>query len=205
VLKAAPMRKAARAPRGFTLIELAVTLAVMAVLMALAMPSVFAWIANTRVRTVSDALQNGLRQAQAEAVRRSRTAVFSLTNDNAPRTSLTAAANGGNWSINFVASSTLDTAGVATFVEAGVLTNAGSGVRIGGPAAICFNPLGRLVANSATGVTGATCSLSAAPTYDVSMTSADRPLRVVVSLGGQVHLCDPAKAQSSSTPDGCPS
>lgn len=86
-----------------------------------------------------------------------------------------------------------------------MLTNAGSGVRIGGPAAICFNPLGRLVANSATGVTGATCSLSAAPTYDVSMTSADRPLRVVVSLGGQVHLCDPAKAQSSSTPDGCPS
>lgn len=191
-------------PGGFTLIELAVTLVVMAVLMALAMPSVFAWIANTRVRTVSDTLQNGLRQAQAEAVRRSRTAVFSLTNDTAPKTSLTAVANGGNWSINFIASSTLDTAGVATFVEAGVLTNAGTGVSIAGPAAICFNPLGRLVASSSTGITGATCSLTSTPVYNITMSSADRPLRVVVSLGGQVHLCDPAKTLSSNMPDGCP-
>ncbi|KQX30261.1 GspH/FimT family pseudopilin [Variovorax sp. Root434] len=198
------MKRAAPA-RGFTLIELAVTLAVMAVLMALAMPAVFAWIANTRVRTVSDVLQNGLRQAQAEAVRRSRTAVFSLTNDTAPKTSLTATANGSNWSINFVASSTLDTAGIATFVEAGVLTVAGAGVNISGPAAICFSPLGRLSANSSTGVTGATCSLSSTPTYNITMTSADRPLRVVVNLGGQVHMCDPAKTLSSSTPDGCPS
>ena len=189
---------------GFTLVELSVTLAVMAVLTALAMPSILAWIANTRVRTVSDALQNGLRQAQAEAVRRSRTAVFSLTDDTAPKTRLTAVADGTNWSINFVASSTLDTAGVATFVEAGVLTVAGANVSISGPAAVCFNPLGRLVANSSTGVTGATCSLSATPTYNITMTTADRPLRVVVSLGGQVHMCDPARTLSSSAPDGCP-
>jgi type IV fimbrial biogenesis protein FimT len=199
------MTRRAAPTAGFTLIELSVTLVVMAILMALAMPSLFAWIANTRVRTVSDALQNGLRQAQAEAVRRSRTAVFSLTNDTTPKTSLTAVANGRNWSINFVASSTLDTSGVATFVEAGVLTVAGANVSISGPAAVCFNPLGRLVANSSTGVTGATCNLSSTPTYNITMTSADRPLRVVVSLGGQVHMCDPAKTLSSSTPDGCPS
>jgi len=198
------MLKRARPPGGFTLIELMVTLSVMAVLMALAMPSVLAWIANSRVRTVSDALQNGLRAAQAEAVRRSRTAVFSLTNDTAPQTRLTAAANGSHWSINFVASSTLDTAGVATFVEAGVLTGAGAGVSISGPAAICFNPLGRLVAHTSTGVSGATCSLASAPVYDITLASSDRPLRVVVSLGGQVHLCDPARTLSSSTPDGCP-
>lgn len=176
----------------------------MAILMALSMPSIMSWIANTRVRTVSDALQNGLRQAQAEAVRRSRTAVFSLTDDTAPATHLAAVANGGNWSINFVASTALDTAGVATFVEGGVLITAGSGVHIGGPAAVCFNPLGRLVANASTGVTGATCGLVAAPVYDITMASADRPLRVLVSLGGQVHMCDPARTLSASTPDGCP-
>ncbi|SDH72391.1 GspH/FimT family pseudopilin [Variovorax sp. OV700] len=198
------MLKRARPAGGFTLIELMVTLSVMAVLMALAMPSVLAWIANSRVRTVSDALQNGLRAAQAEAVRRSRTAVFSLTNDTAPQASLTAIANGSHWSINFVASSTLDTAGVATFVEAGVLTGAGAGVSISGPAAICFNSLGRLVAPASTGVSGAACSLASAPVYDITLASADRPLRVVVSLGGQVHLCDPARTLSSSTPDGCP-
>jgi len=191
--------------KGFTLVELSITLVVMAVLLALTMPSVFTWIANTRVRTVSDALQNGLRQAQAEAVRRGRTAVFSLTNDTAPKTSLTAVANGSNWSINFVASSTLDPSGIATFVEAGVLTVAGTGVSISGPAAICFSPLGRLVANSSTGVTGATCSLTSTPTYNITLSSADRPLRVIVSLGGQVHMCDPAKTLSSSAPDGCPS
>lgn len=198
------MRRRAATSHGFTLVELSITLVVMAILVALAMPSVFTWIANARVRTVSDALQNGLRQAQAEAVRRSRTAVFSLTNDMAPQTSLTAVANGSNWSINFVASSTLDTSGIATFVEAGVLTVAGAGVSISGPAAVCFNPLGRLVANSSTGVTGATCSLTSTPTYNITLSSADRPLRVIVSLGGQVHMCDPGKTLSSSMPDGCP-
>jgi len=191
---------------GFTLIEMMVVITLMVVLMTLAMPSMSAWVSNAKVRTISNALQDGLRQSQAEALRRSRQVVFSLTNSSAPQTSLTAVANGSNWSINTVPSMTAGE--TSAFVEAGVLAAVGSGVQIAGPAAICFNSIGRLVANSSTGVTGATCSLptTTPPTqqYDITLTGADRPLRVLVALGGQVRMCDPAKTLSSTNPDGCP-
>jgi type IV fimbrial biogenesis protein FimT len=188
---------------GFTLIEMMVTITLMSVLTMLAMPSFTTWIANNKVRTVSDSLQNGLRFAQSEALRRSRPIVFSLTNSTAPQTSLTAAANGSNWSIN-VSKSNLDANNV--FVQAGVLPDVAASVQIAGPAAVCFNSMGRLVANTDTGVSGASCNTSAASTvftYDITLTGADRPLRVLVGLGGQVRMCDPARKLADS-PDGCP-
>lgn len=201
MLKAAPQ---ARRLTGFTLIELMVAITLLALLMALSFPSMSAWIRNNKIRTVSDSLQNGLRLAQTEALRRSRQVVFSLTDSTAPETSLTAAANGSNWSINAVKLLSAD--GPAAFIEKGVLTSVGSGVQITGPAAICFNSIGRLVANSATGVTGGNCAtVSATQVYDITLPDADRPLRVLVALGGQVRMCDPARTLSASQPDGCPS
>lgn len=186
---------------GFTLIEMMVTITLMSVLTMLAMPSFTTWIANNKVRTVSDSLQNGLRFAQSEALRRSRPIVFSLTNSTAPQTSLTAAANGSNWSIN-VSKSNLDANNV--FVQAGVLPDVAGSVQIAGPAAVCFNSMGRLVANTDTGVSGASCdTASTVFTYDITLTGADRPLRVLVGLGGQVRMCDPARKLTDS-PDGCP-
>jgi type IV fimbrial biogenesis protein FimT len=187
--------------QGFTLIEMMVTIALMSVLTMLAMPSFTTWIANNKVRTVSDSLQNGLRFAQSEALRRSRPIVFSLTNSTAPQTSLAAAANGSNWSIN-VAKSSLDANNV--FVQAGVLPDVAASVQIAGPAAVCFNSMGRLVANTDTGVSGASCdTASTVFTYDITLAGADRPLRVLVGLGGQVRMCDPARKLTDS-PDGCP-
>lgn len=200
-------------PRGFTLIELMVTIALMSLLMALAMPAFNSWIRNNKIRTVSDSLQNGLRLAQSEATRRSRQVVFSLTNDKPVDTSFTASADGSNWAVSTVAATGMtDASDGSAFVEAGVLADAGSGVQITGPSAICFGSIGRLVANTAPGITGAECELPTATppvqAYDVTVANAvdgvDRPLRVLVALGGQVRLCDPAKTLSSSHPDGCP-
>ena len=190
---------------GFTIIEIAVTLAVFGILLAAALPAMGRWVSNVKVRSTADELQNGLRMAQAEALRRSRQVVFSLTNSANPAASLTAVANGSSWSINTIPSMTDGSEG-NQFVEAGVLTAPTSGVAISGPAAICFNSLGRLVANAATGINGAICTLPAtlAQSYQITLASADRPLRVNVSLGGQVHMCDPAKVLSSTDPDGCP-
>jgi len=192
----------ARLPAGFTLIELMVTIVLLSILAMLAMPAFTTWVNNNKVRTVGDSLQNGLRFAQSEALRRSRPMVFSLTNSAAPQTSLTAAANGSGWSIN-VSKSSLDAK--SAFVQSGVLSDVASGVQITGPAAVCFNSMGRVVANTDTGVNGASCDTDhPVQTYDVFLSpGADRPLRVLLTLGGQIRMCDPARKLSDS-PDGCP-
>jgi type IV fimbrial biogenesis protein FimT len=184
-----------------------VAVSIFSILVALTIPTMRVWISNTKVRAVADALQNGVRLAQAESLRRSRQVVFALTNSSTPQSGFTSAANGTYWAIMTVPAMT-DGTETATFVEGGVVSSAGSNVQIAGQAEICFNSVGRLVANTTTGVAGGTCSAPATGTpptynYDITLASADHPLRVEVGLGGQVHLCDPSQTLSSTNPYGC--
>lgn len=201
MLSAGLLRHARRA-RGFTLVELMVTLTLLAVLLGLAVPWFGTMIRNSRVRSISEALQNGLRNAQTEAVRRNRQVVFSLTNAE-PGLNSAAVANGANWAIHTVPPMS-NAAEVHEFVQGGALSDLASGVQITGPVSICFNSAGRLVANAAPGVAGAACTIDVLPVYNVALNGADRSLRVLVSLGGQVRMCDPAKTLSATAPEGCP-
>ena len=203
---------------GFTLIEVVVTMLIFAILVALTIPAMQKWIANTKVRAVADALQNGVRLAQAESLRRSRQVVFALTNNTAPQNgNFTAAANGAYWAIQTIPAMT-DGSELPVVVDSGVLTSAGSAVTITGQAAICFNSVGRLVANANTGVPGGTCTVPTAGVNSITVPSlnyvinlfnssgtqlTDHPLRVEVGLGGQVHLCDPSQTLSATNPYGC--
>jgi len=189
--------------RGFTLIELMVTIALLALLLGLAAPSFATWSRNAQVRTVTDALQSGLRTAQAEAVRRNRQVVFFLTSSKDCNTTTSSVANGAYWQIRTVA---LITGEAAEALQCGVLNDQADGVNITGPRALCLNSTGRQMANASTGVTGATCTLSATgfSIFEVNTSGADRRLQVAVSLGGQVRMCDPSRTQSASNPDGCP-
>ena len=192
-----------RRPRGFTIVELLVTIALLALLLGLAMPSFTTWVRNAQVRTVSDALQNGLRLAQAEAVRRQRQVVFFRTNESTCNNATAAADDGAFWavrSVPLIAGDAVET------VQCGQLGDVASGAAIAGAAALCFNAGGRQVANADPGIGGPACALDASGTssFDVTSSHADRPLRVLVTLGGSVRLCDPAKTLSASTPDGCP-
>lgn len=192
-----------RRQHGLTLIELLVTISLLAVLLGLAAPAFSDWMRNARVRTVTDALQSGARLAQAEAVRRNRQVVFFLTNDNACTASTAAAANGTFWAIRTVPIVAGD---AADMVQCGQLADVAAGVTIAGTTAICFNSAGRQVANTNPGIGSTTCTLDATgiSTYNVDVAGGTRPLRVTVSLGGQVRMCDPGRTLSSSAPDGCP-
>jgi type IV fimbrial biogenesis protein FimT len=189
--------------RGFTLVELVVAMALMGVLLGLAAPSFNTWTRNTQVRTVSDALQNGARLAQTEALRRNRQVVFFLSNDSDCSTGTAPATNGAFWAIRTVPLTAGDTAQV---VQCGNLSDRAGGVDISGPTAICFNSMGRQVANTSPGIGTTSCTLAATgvSTYNISGARSDRALRVLVSLGGQVRQCDPARSLSSADPDGCP-
>ena len=61
---------AVRTARGFTLIEMLVTMTVLAVLMGVGIPSFRSFIAGQRVKTVSNDLMTALMQARSEAVKR---------------------------------------------------------------------------------------------------------------------------------------
>ena len=190
-----------RASSGFTLVELLITITLLALLLGLAVPFFGGMIRNTRVRSVSEALQNGVRTAQAEAVRRNRQVVFFLTNAE-PALNAPAAANGTFWAIQTVPQA-LDASETAALVRGGALSDVAAGVTITGPASICFNSAGRLTNNAAPGVPGANCTTAAAPVYNVAAVGADRPLRMTVSVGGQTRMCDPARTMSSTSPEGC--
>lgn len=183
---------------GFTIIELVIAIALVGTLLKLGVPAFTAWIRNAQVRTVADALQNGVRLAQSEAVRRNRTVVLSLTNAQ-PVQGAAAAANGKFWGIQFIPQFGDPTTDL--FIQGGALTDVASGATITGPAALCFNSTGRLttIAAATTGV-GAACSVGDV-TFTVDMTGADRRLNVTVGLAGQLRLCDPNRP--STAPDGC--
>lgn len=201
---------------GFTLIEMMVTITIFSILVAMTVPTMRIWIANTKVRAAADALQNGLRLAQTESLRRSRQIVFALTASTTPQNGgFTAVANGANWAVQTIPAMS-DGSEAAVVVGSGVLLPAGTAVSITGPAAICFNSVGRLVAlaQSVTNVTGATCSTPTVPpippnatvpmvVYNITQTLADHPMNVEVALGGQLHVCDPSQTLSALNPYGC--
>lgn len=191
--------------RGFTLIEIVITLALLALLLMAAVPAFSAWVAGAKVRSVAEVLQNGLRLAQSEATTRSRQVVFALT-DSTPALTATPAQNGSNWYARVLPlTDSSETADSDDYVSGGTFATQ-AGVTVTGPALVCFNSLGRQVSNTATGL-GSDCT---APTsavepvvYTVSRTGADRSLKVQVYLGGKIRMCDAAKTLSAGAPDGC--
>lgn len=189
--------------RGFSLIELLVAVSVLAILTAVAMPSFSNWIRNAKIRTVADAVQSGLRVAQSEAQRRTRTVVFFRTSSKDCALAATAAANGQFWQVRVVPDP-LQTGDVAEPVQCGTLTDVSTGVKLSASAtALCFGADGRQTTMANPASIGVDCTAAAA-SYDIEseIKVADaRALRVTVSLAGAPRLCDPAKA--STAPDGC--
>lgn len=197
-------RLAAR--RGFSLIELMVTLTVAALLMMLAVPAFQTWIADARVRSTAEAFANGVRLAQGESVRRSRTAVVMLTN-GAAELDATPAKNGKRWVAQMLERKTEDSDAPSLFLRSGGEA-AEMDVTVTGNALICFNAYGRQVSlTSAESGVGADCTAPSGgdtvSEYSFTRTGG-RTLKVLVSLGGNVRLCDAAKSYSDKFPDGCP-
>ena len=116
--------------RGLTLIELMVTVAVLAVGLSLAAPSFTQQIANYRLRTASESIINGLNYARAEAVRRNSPVSFALDAGGSgwavaqvsPATALQSRSNGDSPNI-ITTSSTASRA--VTFTATGFVDNTG--------------------------------------------------------------------------------
>ena len=181
--------------RGVTLIELLIALAILGVLLALGVPSFTVGIANSRIRTTAEAIQNGLQLARAEAVKRNALIRFQLTSDLSATCVLSTTAS--NWIVSYDNAAGLC---ASAFIDEGLSPDLNAAPRIiqrrgategsrgaviaADQSEIIFNGFGR-VTNAATNPVG----IAVMPISGVCTTQ--RCLNVTVSAGGQVRMCDP--------------
>src|SRR5882672_5111861 len=67
--------------RGFTIVEVMISLVVIGVLLALGAPGFIEWLQNQQIRAAAEATLNGLQVARGEAVRRNTRVRFQIVSD----------------------------------------------------------------------------------------------------------------------------
>lgn len=119
--------------RGFTLIELMVTIAILAVLLGVGVPSFRSMIESSRLSAVSNDLLTGLQFARSEAIKRGILVVLCSTNDQ------DSCSTNPKWSSGWVAR---NEAGPAADPPFRVWPAARIGIDITNPGTVEFNGLG---------------------------------------------------------------
>jgi type IV fimbrial biogenesis protein FimT len=170
-----------RSQSGFTLIEVMIGVAIVAILMTMGLPSFTAWIQKAQIRTAAEAIQSGLMLARAEAVRRNTRVSFSLAGPDS------------SWSVAVVnpAAAIQARSGVDGSNNA-VVTVAMPNVL---PVAVEFDGLGRasIATNLLIQVTNPVGGACGAGLTDM------RCLNVLITPGGTVRMCDPQVATVGDT------
>jgi len=190
--------------RGFSLIELLIGVAVLGILLALGASTFRFWIGNMRIRTTTESIQNGLQLARGEAVRRNALIRFQLVDNLTAGCALSTTAS--NWVVSYD-----NPAGAcnAAFLDETIPAAANPAPRIlqvrtaaegsrnvsvaADQSTIIFNGLGR-VNNPIT---------IQVPDPALVDCAAVRCLRVTVTVGGQIRMCDPAYPAGGTDPQRC--
>lgn len=168
--------KAHQNENGFTLIELMVGIAVLAIALMLGIPSFADWIQNSQIRTASESISSGLQSARAEAIRRNTPVEFSLTG------------NGGGgetgWQIVERNSGTaLQSQTPGEGSRNVTLTTTPADAR-----KITFTGLGRVATSNADG----TAVLTQINIDNPKLTAAQsHDLQIGIASGGSIRMCDP--------------
>lgn len=162
-----------RAAAGISLIEVMIVLVIVGLLMTLGAPSFSVFMKNSQIRDAAGAIQNGLQVARAEAIKRNAAVTFTLAG---PSTSWTVAT-------------------VDTLVQTHDAAEGSSSVVVSVPPpaalpiVIEFDGLGKTKL-----VERATIELTnpVAGACDTGPnTGTMRCLNVVITVGGQIKMCDP--------------
>jgi len=154
--------------QGLSLIELLVAIVILGIILSLGVPSFNTWIQNSRIRTATESIVNGLQLARAEAVRRNEQVSFIL-------------GAGTSWTVQTAA---------GTVIQSRASTEGSNNVTLtvtpGGATTATFNELG-MIANTGTAPTQIDVDV---PT-SILPASESRDLRVLITGGGLIRSCDP--------------
>lgn len=194
-----------RLQRGVTLIELMIGLVILALLLFLALPNFSVFLQNTQIRNAGESVLQGLNLARAEALRRNSSVRFQFVSNLS--TSCALANNSLNWVV-----STADPAGKCNDVPGATATGIvqAQSARDGTPnvvlaadgTSVVFNGMGRVVG---TGIGTINLSNSSGTCEHLDATNGTmRCLRVLISTGGQIRLCDPKVDPAGNDPRRCP-
>jgi type IV fimbrial biogenesis protein FimT len=178
--------------RGFSLIELIVVVAVLALALLFAVPSFASFLQNQHIRVAGDAILNGAQVARAEAIRRNLSVQVAI---NVPDT---------GWTVSESASGTL----IQSRTHEEGSRNANVSTTPGGATTITFTPLGGVTSNADGSLPvnqidvnnpgGGACQIPGNP-------AGMRCLRILVTGGGSLRMCDPAvPAMTPPDPRACP-
>lgn len=186
--------------RGYGLIELMASITIVALLTLFAAPTYSSWIVNSRIRSVAETIQNGLRLARTEAVQSGLPARFELTAGAGWTVCVPQAATPGSCAAPQSTNQNYSPGdgavrvrvGATTQANAALVTDVSTASAVG--SGVTFNAYGRAL--------GGTVALAK---IDVSSESAGaRRLVIVLGAGGSVRQCDPALKRSEH-PQGCES
>jgi type IV fimbrial biogenesis protein FimT len=169
--------------RGFTLIELMVTIGTLTILIVAAVPSILTTVRNTQIRSIASSWRDGLAQARIEAIRRNALVRFS-PNGASWQLQLQDPANPGNWiamnpDVRYDSSSV-----IAARVQIALVANATA----------VYNGTGRMVPLNGNFVARFTPASGTCVA-----TGGDARCLSVEATGGYVRSCDPAAAAGSTT------
>jgi len=191
--------------RGFTLIELMITIALLAVLMMIAMPEMRTYMLNSNIRRTAESFVADVMAARAEAIRTNDPVTFTVTDTENPSTAvkssdLNANENGPNWAAFVVpVNPTPENKERLLLVKRNAWDKDKKGAMVNmhkgeGVSRFTFDGLGR--------ISGWAVFQFTKDEYNQRCELKDKSIRclqVEISPNGSVHMCEPGREKGKDT------